>query len=1013
MNPATPSRVARHATALLTACWLALNAAAADLSFPFVDELDASAAARWHAFAGEWTFDDGGAHQSSASYDCGAAIAVTPDGPFVVAVNFTPESGFNGGGLFFALPQLDRKNGGMMVRCDPGGRVLYGWFDGAGTFEYHGDLTVADTAEAQELAVAVDPANLAFNVFHNGKKVGTNIKTDHALGYVGIQTSGGPHTFTRFEVRAATEKELAGIEPPGEYGRIVDIIGDEHGILALRRLPAFLMRFDEQGEPRASVVVGDLPGVVGDALEPIALSWDRPDAEGRGAGVYVLAGGGQRVYQLSRELRVVGNGPLIDVEQMRGRGIAADSEGRIFIADDAIPGIRVFAADGRELLKYGEKGGGLSYDRPNPETAGRFQQPRGIAVSPDGLIVVADRENLTYVCYRYDASANKLNWVTNGPWLPHPEGIRFDRKGRILLAGQYEYYRSNGALRILTIDGMSQNVFIGHALRDMSERVRACEGAGGKLFIADADKGRVVVLPPDFVEKMPEFEWLPDGGVKLTMTKVDGSRVSTLNQTRLPDDEGRIVVRQREPVCETWPPAKPNELVSYFVPPAPPAGQKYIIDMPVLVAVFTKMTNGKGETVEIEAGGVAERLSRELARDRRFYFQSSHGILNKQFEIMVIDEIVPENVGAWITPTDGRRLVNDVRRKRGLEPIDADHSLVCVHPLAGFDSAYTDDVGYVGGGGLTMYAYSGYATWNHGQGWLMGHEWGHQLDSYFDRSGMTDWWLNHPDGTVHVGRYGEHWDCNAFLCRRVDRMNWLRLRSGKLRLVADADEDGLADDDPALPLDEARFGSSPTSYDTDDDGLSDLDEALAGTFTRSDPTNPDSDGDGVTDGTDTHPQFAVADSIPQVSAAAAGMRPSLKRIGTLHGAWCDTEVRAGYDADALHFELRPRKAVRTIYLPIDFDNNGWFIGRDQVYPHVDLAWPADGPPTIGRQAGCEATLTVGDDGTVVVAVTVPRPATRAPLRSGSSVGVIIRAQNDGGRVQFLIDPWQVLGLELK
>jgi hypothetical protein len=100
----------------------------------------------------------------------------------------------------------------------------------------------------------------------------------------------------------------------------------------------------------------------------------------------------------------------------------------------------------------------------------------------------------------------------------------------------------------------------------------------------------------------------------------------------------------------------------------------------------------------------------------------------------------------------------------------------------------------------------------------MAHEWGHQLDDFFQKSGFDDWWSNHPDGTLHIGRYGEHWDCNAFLCRRADKMNWLRLRYGTPRLVDDRDEDGLADDDPTLPLDERRFGSDSWEPDSDLDG---------------------------------------------------------------------------------------------------------------------------------------------------------------------------------------------------
>jgi len=995
-----------------------------DSLYPLTETFQPGARHRWHAFAGSWDFQPGSVRQTESNYDCGATLASRPTGPFYLSVRFKPESAFNGGGLFFALPGLDAKNGGMMVRCDPGGRILWGWFDEHGVFNYHADASFDDLGQTeQELAVAVDPVKLGFNIYHNNERIATNVKTYHAEGFVGMQSSGGPHTFTRFEARPATEAELSGIKPPGRYSRIVDVVGNGRCVLALRAAPKFLVRYDEDGQERGQAYVTDVAGLTSADFAPLALAWDAHRWSQESGGVLVLAEKGRAVYHFDGVLRQIGQGPLARQDEMAGRALAVGPGGHIFVADSALPGVRVFDKDGKEVLAFGEKGGFNAYETPSPASSGKFQQPRGIAVGPDGRIVVTDWENCSYSVYRYDPAANVLNWVTNGPWLPHPAAVRFNRQGQLILAGTYEYYRSYGALRVLSLDGYAQRVFVGHSLGDMSDRVRACEGPGGKYYIMDPDKERFIILPPNFVEKMPELAWTNDGGVKLTMTKVDGSAVTTTSNERRPED-GRVVVRQSEPICATWPPVSPEELRSYALPPKPPAGKTYVIDMPVLVAVFTKMSDAEGKETSIGGAGIAERLERELVTDRMFYWLNSHCLLNKQFEFMVIDDVVPQDVGAWITPTEGRRLVNEARARRGLAPIDADHSLVCIHPRAGFDSDYLDDPAFVSGGGLTTYAYSGYTLWNNGQGWLMGHEWGHQLDSYFDRSGLTDWWLNHPDGTVHVGRYGEHWDCNAFLCRRVDRMNWLRFRFGTPRLVDDRDGDGLADDDPSLPLDERRFGSDAGLIDTDGDGLSDFDEAVAGTFTSSDPTSPDTDNDGIDDASDPYPQFAVGTRIGKARRGQGGVPAldSFKLVGEVARGWCEARVFGAYDADHLHLLIGLTKPARQVFATVDFNNDGWFIGRDNIYASVDLEWPADGKPSVTRSSNCDAELLPGGSavpadmlpyGSRVVYVTVRRPESRPTLEPDSAVGLTVRLQNGGGTVAFLIDPWQILGLELE
>jgi len=110
---------------------------------------------------------------------------------------------------------------------------------------------------------------------------------------------------------------------------------------------------------------------------------------------------------------------------------------------------------------------------------------------------------------------------------------------------------------------------------------------------------------------------------------------------------------------------------------------------------------------------------------------------------------------------------------------------------------------------------------------------------------------------------GEAWDGQAALLRLTEFWGKVGPPYRRPLEVVDKDGDGLADHDPALPLDESRFGSSPDTVDTDGDGLGDLAEFMAGLYTGTDPINPDTDGDGSSDGDDAWPLSNFTGKIPQ------------------------------------------------------------------------------------------------------------------------------------------------------
>ena len=254
--------------------------------------------------------------------------------------------------------------------------------------------------------------------------------------------------------------------------------------------------------------------------------------------------------------------------------------------------------------------------------------------------------------------------------------------------------------------------------------------------------------------------------------------------------------------------------------------------------------------------------------------------------------------------------------------------------------------------------------------WLLCHEYHHQFESQYGNSG-----LDKEDDRVIFCHFspqypgwpwctafdhGEHWDGIAWDLRHLTATQYSRNLYGEIASAADADGDGIPDDDPRLPLDEKRFGSSPKRIDTDGDGLDDMGEVLAsgwvtalntdlrrrlpGKWARPDPTNPDSDGDGVPDGKDKYPIYPFQ---PVIRRGAIHVDGSLTEWGEKPDYWLDhagVKLRgwARWDDSYLYYAFAIEGAWRKVTLVVDQDADGFYVGGDNVYAEF-LPTPDAGP----------------------------------------------------------------------
>jgi len=593
-------------------------------------------------------------------------------------------------------------------------------------------------------------------------------------------------------------------------------------------------------------------------------------------------------------------------------------------------------------------------------------------------------------------------WVT--------KGIAGDAAGRLFGCdtgfGQLQVFENRGELtneskKALTLTGGAYG-----RLRDIQD---VAVSAGGDVAVADTANDRIVIFPPDL--KLPEGprvkELTRTGAVitwqtlKLAPTRAllrEGTHPQGTPGFERPWDSGevrevgggvpttrhelkltglkpatRYYYRLAAPGLRSIPGSGHSR--EYAVATLAPAGRMSFLRIPVKVLLLTNVVDlaGVGPDTPLPEPMTAEevRLYREAFEEtQRFYWCNSS--MRYWLDLHVyVDETM------YRTGPDRK----DVPERFAALPKDnADQSLQRLIKAAGRDGeVYVGRVvcqatrrwnaarkawDYQGSGGGTYGVEWPTGGRSHFLGgsdvaWLLCHEYKHQFESQYNNSGLD----REDDRSVfcHFSPqypgwkwctafdHGEHWDGIAWELRHFTAAQYFRNLYGQVLSAADADGDGIPDDDPRLPLDEKRFGSSPEKRDTDGDGLDDLDEVLAsrwvkalntdlrkrvpGKWARPDPTKADSDGDGIPDGKDPQPIYPFRPVIRRASAKVDGDLGEWPRTADyrLDHAGVKLDGWACWDREHLYYAFRVRGGWRKITLVVDQDADGFYVGGDNVY----------------------------------------------------------------------------------
>ncbi|QRK05156.1 hemolysin [Archangium violaceum] len=224
---------------------------------------------------------------------------------------------------------------------------------------------------------------------------------------------------------------------------------------------------------------------------------DQDGGPGRGllaapVAVTVLPGGGWAVADAlaNKVKRVAPDGSISTLSQVRlngPMGIAADAQGNVYVSDSDNYCIRRIAPDGTTTVFAGAVMEPGMMDGPAAQA--RFNQPAGLALTPQGELLVADMGN--GVIRRIDllTPGNPVTTLPSNLWLYRPSAVAVGADGTV-------YVVETGMSRVMALRNGTVSVFAGSPPGGFAEG----EGESARMLpylgIAVLPDGNVAVSDP-------------------------------------------------------------------------------------------------------------------------------------------------------------------------------------------------------------------------------------------------------------------------------------------------------------------------------------------------------------------------------------------------------------------------------------------------------------------------------------------------------------------------------------
>lgn len=742
------------------------------------------------------------------------------------------------------------------------------------------------------------------------------------------------------------------------------------------------------------------------------------DSRGR---ILVADTGNHRIVILDPEgkfLKAFGSEGSEDGQFRSPFGLTTDSKDQIIVTDTWNHRLQWFDSEGKFLKKYGEHGEAqLQFNEP----AGACIGPGGQLLIANGWNSRIDRYdyNPDTLAIRHQGEGETDREKDQGFiwdfWVCGD--VKIDAEQRI-----YGLNRNNGIVHVYNPDGsrllnaQDQPVTFGGGVYGRFRGPSAIAIRDDTIAIADAGNDRVVVMKTDFATmRRPEvvdigtdratIRWtsLGEGAGSVVYRALVSPQDSLLPKDQQPSTDVKrldlayhgtkheaVLTGLRPATAYRFRVSEPGVTIiptgsfgrEYQFATDPPLGRVTFVRLPMFVLVHANVINWgeNGKPADAPEPPPVTRADLDKVREE-IEKAAIFNWCNSRMKLWMDNEI------HWVfdfrdaTPEKGRQS-GTYTPGPGVDE-GADFTRI----LAQMGKKGTDYAGFVGiqmirnwdpqkhqfrfqpsGGGTYGADLTGYGQSRFLNGgdtaWLYVHEVGHQIDSFYGESGYDEFLFNHfaPLPGMAAGRFGEHYDGNAWIMRVFPNEWYTRCMFGNLASAEDKDNDGIPDDEPSVPLDEARFGSDPNKVDTDDDGLSDMGEVLASTwcwemlqsgtsnsravYLEPNPRDTDTDDDGYLDGQDPYPLYPMPNLLHQRTPTLDGNLADGEwtsfghvRIDPTQGTF-EGDVYLAWDSGNLYFGFTFPQWLPRFYFQVDAQNDGWYVNNGNY--QVSVALDADG-----------------------------------------------------------------------
>lgn len=907
---------------------------------------------------GSWQVSGGQYLQNSNLYDCGSLLQRFIHQSFKFSVAFRHLDGEPGAGIFFSSHSSENTEYSHMARFDGVSRFMAGYFE-HGEFQAQKIFRVdLDTTGWHVLELGVDLQKKTYSISLDGHEIGQPVELVYPTGYVGLQSSGGRVRFDNVELSIDPKEWNAPVYWPGAFS-----VDSRDRILLPDVFHNKLHILNEAGgvdaSLGASVKDGGIFHRIGKAVS--------------------VSGGRLIVSDLATHTLHLFDTDNQWVQAIGGKGVFSDITDVVFLEAENL--ICLLESDSRRLHL-------IDNNLKITKTISLKLQEFPVAAYPeaDGLAILDQAKREIVLVGLEDGKVVKRTHL--------PSGTARD----FVVWGHSFIVVMNDKVIRLNEDGVLQAEFSAISMVQFQpggiEKTRA-----GDLVIADRGGGRLIftdslltdpVLTVHSQAQSSEFMWntpFPETG-QIRLRKKDGDSPIVRELSNGKDHSVSVVNQQSSsiyyasfyPTLKTIPSDSNWSKAETIITPDL-YGFKPVLHYAALCIVFSNVMDEQ-QPAPILTKNELDRIKGQILDGVRFFWIHSQFNLWVDLEFIEVqrsynrDELFES---LWYYPPR-RKIIEEVVNAAN-KNLDNYASVFFVAglqeyqkedgrwQLRGTGGAFTNGLSANGKYGLSWWEAT-HENHNAGNNWLFVHEFSHQIDELFNLSGYPDFWFNHFAPKLgNVAAFGEHFDGNAYLLKKIPKSWWFDLVRGDTVMVKDLDRDEIPDNDDRLPLDERRLKSSPQKVDTDFDGLTDLEEvllsnwifegqgeALAGETKLPDLTSPDTDRDGKIDIDDPNPLLAFDESIPFGNARIDGAlsEDEWPSMNTFNDPRLQAEIYSQWDSTFLYFAIRLDGAV-DFKIQIDANQDGWFAGSDnwiiksdpaetvtaQLFDAGDFsAWPA-------------------------------------------------------------------------